>query len=439
MPERFGIFQSPVSTPQSEWNVPPPPPVATVPAPPERAWPAGIRALAQPNFRLYWSGQVVSLIGSWMQRTAQQWMVFRLTGSALDLGVVGFATFLPFLLLSPLAGLLVDRVDRRRLVLATQVSYMLLGAVQAGLVFTGLIRFWHLVTIAFLLGLTETFELPGRMALTSRIVPHDALLSAVTLHSSAFSGARIVGPALAGLLLARVSEGAVFLGNAASYVPVILGLLWMRLGSDAAQPTAGTALNDLRAGLRYARHSRRVTTLTAIVTAMGLLALPYQSLAPVFAGEVLNAGPQGLGALAAATGIGALAGAGALMALGDRVRRGRLLLLGMLGFVAGLAVFAVSRSLLLSLAALTVLGCSQVVHLATSNTLVQLAVPDPLRGRVLGLHIWMFGGALPLGSLLLGAAGQWWGAPPALLAAALLYGLALLLIIARRPDLAGWD
>jgi MFS family permease len=398
-----------------------------------------VRALAQPNFRIYWSGQIVSLIGTWMQRTAQQWLVFRLTASPLDLGVVAFATFVPFLLFSPLAGLLVDRTDRRRLVLLTQVAFMTLGGLQAGLVFSGLIEYWHIVIIAFLLGLAETFEVPGRFALIGRVVPPADLLGAVALHSTAFNAARIVGPALAGLLLARVGEGAVFLGNAVSYVPVIVGLLFMRLAPGRVELSGGTALNDLREGVRFALGSRRVMTLTAIVTAQGLLALPYISVVPIFAGEILRAGPQGLGMLTAATGVGALFGAGLLMMLGDRVHHGRMLVLGMFGFAAALAIFAVSKSLPLSLAALTLLGLAQIVHLATSNTLIQLAAPDHVRGRVLGLYIWLFGGALPLGSLILGAASQQWGAPQAVLAAALLYAFVLCIIVFRRPDLARWE
>lgn len=404
-----------------------------------RAWPAGLRSLASANFRLYWSGQVVSLVGTWMQRTAQQWLVYRLTGSALDLGIVSFATFAPFLLLSPVAGLVVDRVDRRRLVLATQISYLLLGALQATLLFTDLIQFWQVVVIAFLLGLTETFEFPARLALIGRVVPPSDLLNAVALHASAFNGARIVGPALAGLLLTSLSEGVVFLVNALSYTPVLLGLLLMRLELDPKPRVNGTALNDLRAGWRFAIGSRRITTLTLIVTAQGVLVLPYMALVSIFAGEVLRAGPSGLGALTTATGVGALAGAVSLIALGDRARRGRWLLVGIGGFAAALAVFALSRSLPLSLAALAVLGWSQVVHHTTSNTLVQVAIPEELRGRVLGLYVWFFGGALPVGSLLLGLAAQQWGAPAALLTTTGVYVAAIAFIVARRPDLTSWD
>jgi len=374
-----------------------------------------------------------------MQRTAQQWLVYRLTGSALDLGIVSFAAFAPFLLLSPVAGLVVDRVDRRQIVLATQLSYLLLGALQAMLLFTGLIQFWQVVVIAFLLGLTETFEFPARLALIGRVVPPGHLLNAVALHASAFNGARIVGPALAGLLLISLSEGAVFLVNALSYVPVILGLLIMRLEPDANPRVNGTAFNDLRDGWRFAIGSRRITTLTLIVTAQGVLVLPYMALVPIFAAEVLRAGPQGLGALTTATGVGALTGAVSLIALGDRARRGRWLLTGILGFAAALAVFALSRSLPLSLAALMVLGWSQVVHHTTSNTLVQVTIPEELRGRVLGLYVWFFGGALPVGSLLLGLAAQQWGAPAALLATISIYMVVIVLIVLRRPDLTSWD
>jgi MFS family permease len=374
-----------------------------------------------------------------MQRTAQQWLVYRLTGSPLDLGLVAAVSFAPFLLFAPFAGLLVDRVDRRRLVLWTQAGYMLLGVLQAGLTITGLIELWHVVVIAFCLGLAETLELPARLALIGRVVPAEDLLNAVALHASAFNAARIVGPAVAGLLLARYGEPVVFVANAVSYLPVLAGLGRMRLAAAETLAAAASARADLRAGLRYALNNPRVRLLTAIVTVQGLLVLPYMSLMPVFADDVLGAGVQGLGWLTAATGLGALLGAVSLLALGEVTQRGRLLVLGMFGFAAGLACFALSRSLALSLVILAGVGWSQVMHLTMSNTLVQLAVPDVLRGRVLGLYLWLHGGTLPVGSLLLGAAGQRWGTPAALLAASLAYGLLLAAIVRSHRALAQWE
>jgi MFS family permease len=397
-----------------------------------------LRALRQPNFRTYWSGQVVSLVGTWMQRTAQQWLVYRLTGSPLDLGLVASVSFAPFLLFAPLAGLLVDRVDRRRLVLCTQTGYMLLGVLQAVLTATGLIELWHVVIIAFCLGLAETLELPARLALIGRVVPAEDLLNAVALHSSAFNAARILGPAVAGLLLARYGEPVVFTANAASYVPVIVGLARMRLAPVERLAAPASAWVDLRAGLRYALANARVRILTSIVSAQGLLVLPYVFLMPVFADEVLGAGAPGLGWLTAATGLGALLGAVALLALGEVSQRGRLLVVGMFGFAFGLGCFALSRSLALSLVILVGVGWSQVMHLTTSNTLVQLAVPDALRGRVLGLYLWLHGGTLPVGALLLGALGQRWGTPAALLGASLVYSLLLAVIVWRHRAMTRW-
>jgi MFS family permease len=397
-----------------------------------------LRALRQPNFRTYWLGQVVSLVGTWMQRTAQQWLVYRLTGSPLDLGLVASVSFAPFLLFAPLAGLLVDRVDRRRLVLCTQAGYLLLGVLQAMLTATGLIELWHVVIIAFCLGLAETLELPGRLALIGRVVPAEDLLNAVALHSSAFNAARILGPAVAGLLLARYGEPVVFTANAASYVPVIVGLARMRLAPVERLAAPASAWVDLRAGLRYALANARVRILTSIVSAQGLLVLPYVFLMPVFADEVLGAGAPGLGWLTAATGLGALLGAVALLAFGEVSQRGRLLVVGMFGFAVGLGCFALSRSLALSLVILVGVGWSQVMHLTTSNTLVQLAVPDALRGRVLGLYLWLHGGTLPVGSLLLGALGQRWGTPAALLGASLVYILLLAVIVWRHRAMTRW-
>jgi hypothetical protein len=213
----------------------------------------------------------------------------------------------------------------------------------------------------------------------------------------------------------------------------------MRLESDGTAIPTGNVMMAIREGMQYAFHNRRVTTLTAIVTVQSLLALPYVSLLPIFAGDVLQVGPQGLGVLTGATGIGALAGAASLMRFGDLPRRGRLLIAGMLGFTSLLAVFALSKWLVLSLVALTIVGWGQVMHLTMTNTLIQLSVPDSLRGRVLGLYFWLHVGLLPLGALLLGAAAQQWGAPAALLVSVSIYGLICLLVLWQRPDMFSWE
>ncbi|MBI4769192.1 MAG: MFS transporter [Chloroflexi bacterium] len=396
-------------------------------------WPAALQALSHYNFRLFWFGQLVSLTGTWMQRTAQQWLVFRLTGSSLKLGVVTFVSFLPVLILSPFAGVLVDRVDKRRLVTLAQTLMMVQAGVMAGLTAAGVIQFWHIVVLALLLGMVSAFEMPARQAFAIDMVGRDDLMNAIALNSSVFNGARIAGPAIAGVLVASVGEAAAFGLNAVSYLAVIAGLLAMRLTPPELPRPNGKTVEQLKEGLGYVAGHGVIRVLVGMVAVFSFFGLSFTTLIPVFAGDVLRVGPQGLGALLSALGVGALVGALSLALLGNFRYKGWLLTAGMLIFALSVAAFSASRWMPLSMLALAFSGWAQITQLATTNTLLQTMVPDGLRGRVMSTYTWMLGGMLPLGSLLMGAVAQGWGAPLAVRAGALVCGAFALLVLWRLP------
>ena len=381
-------------------------------------WPEALRAMRHRNFRLYFFGQLVSLIGTWMQTTAQQWLVYRLTGSQLSLGLVTFAGFIPVLLLSLFMGVVVDRVSRRRLLLLTQTWFLLLALALAVLTFLGIVQYWHIIVLALLLGIGNALDMPARQAFNLDMVKHDDLFNAIALNSSVFNGARIIGPAIGGLVIASWGEGTAFGLNALSFLAVIAGLLMMSLPPFHRPAQRGTGLGDLKRGLVYLVGNRQVLGLVTMVAAFSLIGFPYAVLLPVFAQDVLRIGVEGYGVLLGAQGVGALAAALSLAFLGNRRPKGRLLWLSRWMLVAAVALLGFSRTTALSLLALALAGFALISQLAVTNTLIQLAVPDDLRGRVLSAYTWALGGFWPLGALLIGALGSWLGAGNAVLVSA---------------------
>ncbi len=379
------------------------------------ALPDALRALRHRNYRLYWIGQLVSLTGTWMQSTAQQWLVYRLTGSPLALGTVMFLQSLPVMLLSLFAGLVADRVDKRRFLVATQTAMMLPALVLAALTYTGAVQYWHVLGLAFVFGLANTFDLPTRQSFTVEMVGKPDLMNAIALNSSMFNTARLVGPAVAGLLVANVGEAAAFGLNGLSYLAVIGGLLMMRL--PAFTPRAGRLqpLADIREGLGYIARTPSVLALVLLAAVPSIFGFPATTLLPVIAGEVLGLQADGFGALISGMGLGALAGAISLAVLGGYRRKGRLLTTAMFAFSGALVAVAFSRAVPLTLIAMAFWGWGMINHLATTNTLLQLQAPDHLRGRVMSAYLWAVIGMAPIGSLLLGSLAEWWGAPAALL------------------------
>ncbi len=375
-----------------------------------------LRAFAHRDYRLFFSGQLVSLIGTWMQSVAQSWLVYRLSGSAVLLGLVGFAGQIPVFLLAPAGGNLADTHSRHKIILGTQTAAMVLALALAGLTLTGRVQLWHVFTLAALLGLVNAFDIPARQAFLVELVGRADLMNAIAMNSSMFNGARIVGPALAGVLVAAIGEGWCFFFNGISYVAVLAGLLLMSPRASPPRPDGGTTLGRIVQGLRYSARTEPIRALLLLLGLMSLAGMPYAVLMPVFADQILHTGARGLGVLMGASGFGALLGA--LVLASRRELRGlsRWIMLAAAGFGVSLIAFAASRSFWLSTALLVPAGFAMIVQTAASNTLIQAMVPDELRGRVMATYSMMFMGMAPFGALLAGLLAGRLGAPAAVTA-----------------------
>lgn len=376
-----------------------------------RRLPAALRALRHRNYRLFYAGQFVSLSGSWMQSVAQSWLVYRLTGSAVMLGSVNFAGQIPVFLLAPLGGAAADRFPRHRILLLTQAASMLLAGALAALTLAGAVEVWHVFVLASLLGVVNAFDIPARQAFVVDMVGKEDLINAIALNSSMFNGARIVGPAIAGLLVAGVGEGWCFFVNSASYVAVLAGLLLMRVGRAERAPLPGTAFERVRAGFRFVAVTGPVRALMLLLGLVSLAGMPYGVLMPIFADRILGGGADSLGILMGASGLGALAGAVSLAARRSLRGLGRWIAVASGAFGASLILFSLSRSFWLSALLLVPAGFAAMVQMASSNTLIQSMVPDELRGRVMAVYSMMFMGMAPVGALLAGTLAGRLGAP----------------------------
>jgi MFS family permease len=370
-----------------------------------------VRALRHRNYRLFFGGQLISLVGTWMQAVAQSWLVYRLTGSAMLLGFVGFSSQIPVFLLAPLGGSIADRYNRHRILIGTQTTAMLLAFVLAGLTLTGHVQVWHIFVLASLLGVVNAVDIPTRQAFAVDMVGRDDLINAIALNSSMINGARIVGPAVAGILVASVGEGWCFLVNAVSFTAVIACLLLMNVTAPARLPLQGSALASIIEGFRYVKGAGPVRALLLLLGLVSFMGMPYAVLMPIFADQILHGGPRGLGLLMGASGAGALVGALVLAARKGLRGLGRWIALAAGGFGVSLILFSLSRSFWLSAALLVPAGFSMMIEMAASNTLIQMLTPDALRGRVMAVYSMMFMGMAPCGSLLAGTLAHHIGAP----------------------------
>ncbi len=373
-------------------------------------WQAAGRALRHRNFQLFFSGQLISLIGTWMQSVAQSWLVYRMTGSGLLLGSVGFASQIPVFLFAPLGGITADRVNRRHIVIATQVASMLLAFILAGLTLLGKIQVWHVFVLASLLGVVNAFDIPGRQSFLVDMVGREDLMNAIALNSSMFNGARVIGPAVAGILVAKIGEGWCFFANAVSYIAVIIGLLMMRVHSPKRAAMA-SPLEHMMEGFRFVSRTSPIRALLLLLGLVSLVGMPYVVLMPIFADQILHGGAQGLGILMGATGVGALLGALTLAFRSGVKGLGSWVAWCCAGFGASLALFALSHSFWLSVILLLPVGYCMMLQMASSNTLIQVMVPDALRGRVMAVYSMMFMGMAPIGALLGGTLADRLGAP----------------------------
>lgn len=395
-----------------------------------------LRALESRNFRLFFIGQTVSLVGTWIQQIAMSWLVYRLTNSPFVLGAVGFAGQLPSFLVAPFAGVLADRWDRRRTVVGTQVLSMVQALVLAALVFSGRVEVWHVMALSVFLGIVNAADVPTRQSfLVEMVEDRELLANAIALNSSIFNAARLVGPALAGIVIAAVGEGICFLLNGLSYIAVIAALLAMRVPPREIPLGRPRLLGHLREGFDYAWGVEPIRIVLLLLAITSVVGVPYTVLMPVFATRVLNGGADTLGLLMAATGLGALAGALYLASRESVLGLGRLIAVASGVFGLGLIAFAASRTLWLSLPLLVVTGFGMMVQMAASNTVLQTVVDEDKRGRIMALYTMAYLGMIPFGSLLAGILADGLGAPETIALGGALSLAGTLYFLSRLPGL----
>ena len=388
-------------------------------------WQSAGRALRHRNFQLFFSGQLISLVGTWMQTVAQSWLVYRLTGSGLLLGSVGFASQIPVFLVAPIGGITADRGNRQRIVIGTQIASMILAFILAALTLTHRITIPEIFVLAALLGVVNAFDIPGRQAFLVDMVGKEDLMNAIALNSSMFNGARVIGPAVAGVLVARLGEGWCFFANAVSYIAVIIGLMLMKVHAPAKASPHSSPIEHIIEGFQFVSRTAPIKALLLLLGLVSVTGMPYVVLMPIFADKILRNGGQELatligshdlgavrlGILMGAAGVGALLGALTLAARSGVKGLGRWVAVCCAGFGVSMILFAFSRSFWLSVLLLLPVGYFIMLQMAASNTLIQVMVPDALRGRAMAVYSMMFMGMAPVGALLGGALSDRVGAP----------------------------
>lgn len=405
-------------------SAPPPGSRAAVPAGPSNRLRRTFVAFGERDFRIFWLGQLVSVTGTWMQTVAQGWLILILTGSPFILGVAAAARSLPVLLLVVPAGIAADRFDRRKIVITTSVVAMLASAVLAVLAIAGSIDVATVLIIAFVLGITNAFEMPARQSYVSELIGRRHLANAIALNSLLFNGARVIGPAIAGILVALVGPGWAFAINSASYVPVIIGLLMIsRVHIPRPSIAARLAVPE---AIRYLRGEPRVAALLGLLAAQTIFASGHLILAPSLAQD-LGQNADGLGVLLSATGVGAIVGGLRLAVTYERSERWTVLLLAGLALAAGLIGVGLTRSYAITLLCFVLTGWGMVTFNASSNTLIQTIVPDRLRGRIMSLYTLVLLGLMPAGGLLMGTLASRYDSAWALAIGGVAYGITIAL------------
>ncbi len=366
-----------------------------------------IRALHHRNFSLFFMGQSISLVGTWMQRMALSWLVYRMTNSPFLLGVVGFSGQIASFFLAPYAGVMADRLNRHKVLIITQATAMVQALILAILVLTGSIHIWQIIALSVLLGMINGFDIPTRQSFMIQMVEDkNDLGNAIALNSSMFNGARLIGPSLAGILIAVFGEGMCFLLNALSYIAVIWSLLAMKINKVPARHKKKKVWYEMKEGFRYAAGFAPIRALLLMLALVSLMGMPYVILMPVFAKDILHGGPDALGFLMGSTGIGALVGAVYLASRNSVLGLGKLIPISVIILGLGLCSFSLSNILLLSLFLMLFTGLGQMVQMATSNTLLQTLADEDKRGRVMSFYAMAFMGASTLGSLIAGVMAQ---------------------------------
>lgn len=393
------------------------------------------RALQHRNYRLYIIGQLVSLAGTWMQIVAQGWLVYELSRSEAMLGVVGFAAAIPALAVTPWAGVIVDQVRKRDLIIATQTGAMLLAFVLAGLTFSGLVQVWHVVALAVLLGVVNAFDGPARQAFVVEMVGKDDLPNAIALNSMTFNAARVVGPAFGGILLATVGSAWCFTFNGLSFLAVIVSLFLMHLPGERAAAERRSPWQQLKSGVHYVTERDDLRGLLLLALFFSTFGISYNTVLPSFVDRILAGGAAGFGLLTSAAGVGAVTGAFLVATYGDRGQRGKVLFGAALAFPVVLTLFAWNRSFPVALLLTVLLGIGFMLQFTLINTLLQTRVANEMRGRVMSLYTLTFFGFTPFGNLALGAVSEWIGMSVAITVAAVLTLASAVVIFWRIPDL----
>ena len=394
------------------------------------------RALRHRNYRLFFGGQSISLVGTWMQQVAMSWMVYRLTNSALLLGIVGFSGQIPAFFLTPLAGVIADRYNRHRVLIVTQTLAMLQALILSVLVLTNRITVGQIVALSIFLGLVNSFDIPVRQAFTVEMIEErEDLGNAIALNSSMVNAARLIGPSLAGIIIAVLGEGICFLLNGVSYLAVIGSLLAMRIAPRKIKPPDTHVLQELKEGFVYAFNSTPIKFILILLSLVSLMGVPYQVLMPVFARDIFHGGSITLGFLMAMSGIGALTGAIYLASRKSVIGLGKIIPL--FSGLFGLAVIAVALSgvLWFSMPVICVAGFAMMVQMAASNTVLQTIVEEDKRGRIMGLFTMAFMGMVPFGNLLAGSLASKIGAPNTLLLGGTCCVIGALMFIRKLPSL----
>ena len=394
------------------------------------------RSLQYRNYRLFFGGQSISLIGTWIQRIALPWLVYSLTGSAFLLGVVSFASLIPSFLLAPFAGVLTDRWNRYHILIATQILAMIQALILTLLFFAGMIEVWHIIFLSLLLGCIHSFDIPARQSLVVEMVEKkEDLANAIALNSLMFNGARLLGPSIAGVLIASAGEGICFLLNALSYLFIIASLLLMKVKLQKREIQSANVIQDLKEGFSYTFGFSPIRSIILLLALISLMGFPYIVLMPVFAKEILHGGPHTFGFLMGASGVGALMGAVYLASRRSVFGLEKIIPLSVciLGF--GLIAFSLSRFFLLSLVLILITGLGMMLELASSNTILQTIVDDNKRGRVMSFYMLALMGTAPFGSFLAGGLADILGAPNTLLIGGIACILGAIIFASKFKDL----
>lgn len=394
-------------------------------------------ALRHRNFRLFWLGQAVSLIGTWMQSVGQAWLVLQLTNSSFLLGVVSSLQFAPVLLLSLFAGAIIDRFPKRRILLITQSSLLVLALILGTLTATGIVQYWHILVLATLLGIVQTLDNPTRQAFVIELVGKDDLMNAIALNSTNFNIARIIGPALAGVLTGALGIAAAFYANALSFVPVLVSLALIRVDSHQHLEMDRNILSNIATGLKYIRKTPVVLTTILLLAVISTFCMNFNVLVPVYARNVLGLDARGYGLLMSAMGVGALIGALSLASFSSSGMRRTVLLAGAVGLPLMEILLMPVRSFALAAFLLALAGWSMISFSASANTTVQMNTPDQYRGRVMSVYTLVFGGTTPFGSLFAGSIANWAGAPAAFLAGGVIGMSAAIPAVLKRRSWLG--